>query len=49
MSNSSIWPLDKTLSGATTTDQRGPGSDSDEGVIHIPQNSSIAEVSSSDS
>ena len=27
MSNSSIWPLDRTLSGTTTLGQSGPGSD----------------------
>ena len=31
MSNSSIWPIDKALSGATTPDQSGPGSDGNEG------------------
>ena len=31
-----IWPIDMTLSGATTPDQSGPGSDSKEGVLHIP-------------
>ena len=35
MSNSSIWPIDKSLSGATTPDQSGPGSDSNEGVLRI--------------
>ena len=47
MSNSSIWPIDRTLSGATTPDQSGPGSDGNEGVLHISQ-SSKAELSSSD-
>ena len=47
MSNSSIWPIDRTLSGATTLDQSGPGSDGNEGVLCIPQSSSIAEASSS--
>ena len=27
MSNSTIWPIDKTLSGTTTPGQSGPGSD----------------------
>ena len=48
MSNSSIWPIDRTLSGATTLGQSGPGSDDNEGVLHIPQNSSITGTSPSD-
>ena len=32
---SSIWPIDRTLSDATTLAQSGPGSDGNEGVIHI--------------
>ena len=48
MSNSSIWPIDKTLSGATTPGQSGPGSDGNEGALHIPQSSSITGASSSD-
>ena len=35
MSNSSIWPIDRTLSGATTQGQSRPGSDENEGVLHI--------------
>ena len=38
---SSIWPIDRTLSGATTLGPSGPGSDGDEGMLRIPQNSSI--------
>ena len=41
MSNCSIWPIDKTLSGATTPGQSEPGSNGNEGVLHIPQSSSI--------
>ena len=41
MLNLSIWPIDRTLSGATTPGQIGPGSDGSEGVLFIPQNSSI--------
>ena len=41
MSNSFIWTIDRTLSSATTPDQSGPESDSNERVLHIPQNSSI--------
>ena len=37
---SSIWHIDRTLSGATTLSQSGPGSD-DKGVNHIPQSTSI--------
>ena len=32
---SSIWPTDRTLSGATTPDQSEPGSDGNEGVLSI--------------
>ena len=49
MSNSSIWPIVRTLSGATTKGQCGPGSNSNEGVLLIPQSSSITGTSSSDS
>ena len=34
---SSIWPIDKTLSNATTPEQSGSGSDGNEGVLCIPQ------------
>ena len=47
MSNSSIWPLDRTLSGATTPSQSVPRSNSNEKVLHIPQ-SSRAEALPSD-
>ena len=33
----SIWPIDKTLSGATTPGQSGPGSNGIKRVLHIPQ------------
>ena len=36
------------LSGATTPGQSGPGSDGNEGVLRIPQRSSIAGTSPSD-
>ena len=45
---SSIWPIDWTLSGATTSGQSEPGSDGNEGILHIPQSSSITGTSSSD-
>ena len=35
----SIWPIDRNLSGATTPGQSGPGSNGNEGVLHIPQSS----------
>ena len=34
---SSIWSIDRTLLGATTLGQSGPGSHSNEGVLHILQ------------
>ena len=48
MSNSSIWPIDKTLTGATIPGQSVPGNSGDEGVLHITQ-SSKAGTSPSDS
>ena len=44
----SIWPIDRTLSGATTPGQSRPGSDGNEGVLHIPESSSITGTSASD-
>ena len=38
MSNSSIWPIDRTLSGATTPGQVVPGSNAYE-EVSIPQGS----------
>ena len=32
-----IWSIDRTLSGATTPGQRGPASNGNERVLHIPQ------------
>ena len=46
---SSIWPIDRTLSGATTPGQSGPGNDGNEEVLCIPQNSSITGTSPSES
>ena len=37
---SSIWLIDRTLSGATTPGQCEPGSDGNKGVLRIPQISS---------
>ena len=48
MSNSSIWPIDRILSDATTLGQSGPGSNRNEGVLHILQKSKIG-ASPSDS
>ena len=48
MSNSSIVPIDRTLSGVTPTGQSGPGSDGNERVLGIPQSSSITGASPSD-
>ena len=45
---SSIWPIDRTLSGTTTPGQSGPGSNGNEGVLHIPQSFSITGTSPSD-
>ena len=36
ISNSSIRPIDRTLSGATTLGQSGPGSNGNEGALCIP-------------
>ena len=35
-SSSSIWLIDRILSGAATQSQSGPESDVNEGVLHIP-------------
>ena len=45
---SSSWPMDRTLSGATTPGQSGPRSDGNEGVLCIPQSSSITGTLPSD-
>ena len=41
MSNNSIRSIDRTLSGATTVGHSGPGSNGNEGVLHIPQSFSV--------
>ena len=48
MQFSPIWPIDRTLSGATTPGQNGPGNDGNEWVPCIPQGSSITGTSPSD-
>ena len=40
--------MNKALSGATIPGQSGPGSNGNEGVLHIPQSSSITGTSPSD-
>ena len=42
---SSIWPIDRTLSAATSPGQSGPGNDDNNGVLRIPQSSSITRTS----
>ena len=37
MSNSTIWPIDRTLSGATYPGQSGPENNGNERVLHIAQ------------
>ena len=39
--NSSIWPIDETLTGTTTTSQSGHGNNGNEGILHILQSSRI--------
>ena len=39
--NNSIWPIDETLTGTTNLSQSGTGDNGNEGVLHIPQNSSV--------
>ena len=45
---SSIWPIERTLSGATTPGQSGAGRYGREGVLRIPQSSSITGTAPSD-
>ena len=45
---SSIWPIFRNLSDATTPGQSGSGSNINKGVLHIPKSSSITEASLSD-
>ena len=48
MSIGSIWPIDRILSGATTSIQSEPGSNGNEGVLPIPQSSNITGALPSD-
>ena len=43
MPNSSILPIDKTLSGTINLGQSEPGNDYNEGVLGIPPNPSLLE------
>ena len=36
-SNSSAWPIEVTLSGNTSPDKSGPGSNGNDGALHVPQ------------
>ena len=45
MKFSSIWPIDKTLSGAVNPVQSGPESDGNKGIFCIPQSSSVTGAS----
>ena len=44
----SVWPIHRSLSWATTLDQSRPGSDGKKRVLHIPQNSGITGALPSD-
>ena len=48
MQFSSIYPIDRVLSGATALGQGGSGSNGNEGVLRIPQSPSITGTSPSD-
>ena len=48
MSNSFIWPIGRTLSGATILGYSGFGSNSNKEVLYIPQIFSITGASPSD-
>ena len=45
MSNSYIWLIDSSLSGATTPNQSEPGSNANEGVFYIHQSSGTGALS----
>ena len=48
MSNSTIWPINRPLSGATIPGQSGPGSDGNKVELCILQSSHITGASTSD-
>ena len=39
MPNSSIWPIDRILSGATTLGQSGPGNNDNKEILYFPLSS----------
>ena len=43
MLNISIWPIDRTLSGATTQGESEPTSNGNEGALRIPQTPALPE------
>ena len=43
-----MWPIYRTLLGATTPGQSGPGNDVNERLLHIPESSSITGALQSD-
>ena len=45
MSNSSVRPIDRTLSGITTPDKSEPGSKGNEGLLRIPQSLNVTGAS----
>ena len=45
---SSIWAIDRTLLSATNPAHCGPGNDGNEGILRIPQSSSITGALPSD-
>ena len=47
MSNSSIWPINKTLFGAAPPNLSGLGGDGNKRVLRIPQSSNITGASPS--
>ena len=44
MQFSSMWPIDRPLSGAIILAQGGLGSDGNKGVLRIPQSSSLLSI-----
>ena len=48
MQFNSIWPIHRTLLGATTLGWSGSGSNGNEGMLHIPQSSTITGTLPSD-
>ena len=48
MSHTFIWPIDRTLSGATTSSQNEPGDNGNKEVLSIPQSPKISWALSSD-